>query len=79
MAKRKLLTKMTGVKIFFAHPKSLWERGANENTNGLIIQFFPKGTDFNKVSSREIKKVQDLLNGRPRAALDFQKLRYLIS
>jgi len=73
MAKHKLLTEMTGVKIFFAHPKSPWERGTNENTNGLIRQFFPKGTDFNKISRREIKKVQDLLNGRPRAALNFQK------
>jgi len=73
MAKHKLLTEMTGVKIFFAHPRSPWERGTNENTNGLIRQFFPKGTDFNKVNRREIKKVQDLLNGRPRAALNFQK------
>jgi len=73
MARHKLLTEMTGVKIFFAHPRSPWERGTNENTNGLIRQFFPKGTDFNKVSRREIKKVQDLLNGRPRAALNFQK------
>lgn len=73
MAKHKLLTEMTGVKIYFAHPRSPWERGTNENTNGLIRQFFPKGTDFNKVSRREIKKVQDLLNGRPRAALNFQK------
>lgn len=73
MAKHKLLTEMTRVKIFFAHPRSPWERGTNENTNGLIRQFFPKGTDFNKVSRREIKKVQDLLNGRPRAALNFQK------
>lgn len=73
MAKHKLLSEMTGVKIFFAHPRSPWERGTNENTNGLIRQFFPKGTDFNKVSRAEIKKVQDLLNGRPRAALNFQK------
>lgn len=73
MAKHKLLTEMTGVKIFFAHPRSPWERGTNENTNGLIRQFFPKGTDFNKVNRREIKKVQDLLNGRPRAVLNFQK------
>ena len=73
MAKHKLLTEMTGVKVFFAHPRSPWERGTNENTNGLIRQFFPKGTDFNKVSRREIKKVQDLLNCRPRSALNFQK------
>ena len=73
MARHKLFTNITGVKVYFAHPRSPWERGTNENTNGLIRQFFPKGTDFNKVSRYEVKKVQDLLNGRPRAALDFQK------
>jgi len=73
MAKHKLFTNITGVKVYFAHPRSPWERGTNENTNGLIRQFFPKGTDFNKVSRYEVKKVQNLLNGRPRQALDFQK------
>jgi IS30 family transposase len=73
MAAHKLFTKITGMKVYFAHPRSPWERGTNENTNGLIRQFFPKGTDFSKVSRREVKKVQDLLNGRPRAALDYRK------
>ena len=73
MAQHKLFTKITGVKVYFAHPRSPWERGTNENTNGLIRQFFPKGTDFKKVSRYEVKKVQDLLNGRPRAALGFRK------
>ena len=73
MARHKLFTDITGVKVYFAHPRSPWERGTNENTNGLIRQFFPKGTDFNKVSRYEVKKVQDLLNGRPRAALGFKK------
>lgn len=73
MAKHKLFTDITGIKVYFAHPRSPWERGTNENTNGLIRQFFPKGTDFNKVTRREIKKVQDLLNGRPRQALGFHK------
>jgi len=73
MARHKLFTKITGVKVYFAHPRSPWERGTNENTNGLIRQFFPKGTDFHKVSRYEIKKAQDLLNGRPRAALNYQK------
>jgi len=73
MAQHKLFTKISGVKVFFAHPRSPWERGTNENTNGLIRQFFPKGTDFNKVSRYEVKKAQDLLNGRPRQALGFQK------
>ena len=73
MARHKLFTNITGVKVYFAHPRSPWERGTNENTNGLIRQFFPKGTDFHKVSRYEVKKVQDLLNGRPRQALNFQK------
>ena len=73
MAKHKLFTSISGVKVFFAHPRSPWERGTNENTNGLIRQFFPKGTDFNKVSRYQVKKVQDLLNDRPRQTLGFLK------
>jgi transposase, IS30 family len=71
MAAHKLFTKASGMKVYFAHPRSPWERGTNENTNGLIRQFFPKGTEFNNVSRYKIKKVQDLLNGRPRETLDF--------
>jgi IS30 family transposase len=73
MASHKLFTRITGIKVYFAHPRSPWERGTNENTNGLIRQFFPKGTDFNMVTRAEIKKVQHLLNGRPRQSLAFQK------
>jgi len=72
MAQHKLFTKDTKMKVYFAHPSSPWERGTNENTNGLIRQFFPKGTNFNEVSRYKIKKVQDLLNGRPRKALGFK-------
>lgn len=72
MAEHKLFSRQTRVKVYFAHPGSPWERGTNENTNGLIRQFFPKGTDFNRVSRREIKKVQHLLNGRPRKILKWQ-------
>ena len=73
MAQHKLFTKKTGVKVYFAHPRSPWERGTNENTNGLIRQYFPKGTDFKKVSLYLIKKAQDQLNGRPRKVLEFKK------
>jgi len=73
MTEHKLFTRDTKIKVYFAHPGSPWERGTNENTNGLIRQFFPKGTEFNKVSRQEIKHVQDLLNGRPRKALNYQK------
>lgn len=71
MAEHKLFTKETNMQVYFAHPASPWERGTNENTNGNIRQFFPKGTDFSKISRREVKRVQHLLNGRPRKVLDW--------
>jgi len=71
MAQHKLFTKITGVKVYFAHPRSPWERGTNENTNGLIRQYFPKGTDFNKVTRYEVKRAQNQLNGRPRKTLGY--------
>ena len=52
--------------IYFAHPYASWERGTNENTNGLIRQYFPKGTDFTLVTDRQIQRVTDRLNNRPR-------------
>jgi len=71
MAEHKLFTKSTQIKVYFAHPHSPWERGTNENTNALIRQFFPKGTDFSKVPLKNIKQVQDMLNDRPRKTLGF--------
>jgi IS30 family transposase len=73
MTEHKLFTKETRMKVYFAHPQSPWERGTNENTNGLIRQFFPKGTDFSKVPLRQIRKVEYLLNDRPRKVLDWDK------
>lgn len=72
MAEHRLFTKETKMQVYFAHPQSPWERGTNENTNGLLRQFFPKGTDFSKLSRREIKRVQHLMNDRPRAVLDWR-------
>jgi IS30 family transposase len=71
MAKHKLFSERTAMKVYFADPQSPWQRGTNENTNGLIRQFFPKSTNFKTVTAQEVKRVQDLLNGRPRRALGF--------
>lgn len=63
----------TGITVYFAHPGAPWERGTNENTNGLLRQYFPKGTDFSTVSAREIKRVEQELNDRPRKVLHWKK------
>jgi IS30 family transposase len=72
MANHKWLTEKTGMDIYFAHPYSSWERGTNENTNGLIRRFLPKGTDFNTVSVQRLKQIEDNLNNRPRKVLGFK-------
>jgi IS30 family transposase len=58
-------------KIFFAHPYASWERGTNENTNGLIRQYFPKGSDLSSITNDQIVFVKERLNDRPRKCLDF--------
>lgn len=71
MAQHKTFTQETKIKVYFAHPHSPWERGTSENTNMLVRDFFPHGTDFSKISNVRLKKVQDLLNDRPRKILNF--------
>jgi IS30 family transposase len=56
---------------YFAHPYHSWERGLNENTNGLIRQYFPKRSCFAELSDEEVALVQNKLNSRPRKCLDF--------
>lgn len=73
MKQHGLFTKSTKVKVYFAHKSSPWERGTNENTNGLIRQYFPRGTNFNLISRYRIKQVQAELNDRPRKCLEFKK------
>lgn len=62
----------SGVKVFFADPHSPWQRGTNENTNGLLRQYFPKGTDLSRWSAREIGAVAHTLNTRPRKTLGWR-------
>ena len=59
-------------RIYFAHPYASWERGLNENTNGLIRQYFPKDRDLRTVTTREIEKAMDKLNHRPRKSLGYR-------
>ena len=61
-----MIEKMLSMKVYFAHAYSSYERGSNENLNGLIRRFFPKKTDFSKVSDEEIRRVEYLINSRPR-------------
>lgn len=70
-AEHKTIAKTLGIDFYFARPYHSWERGANENTNGLIRQYFPKGSSFDHVTDADIQQVQDILNNRPRKKLKF--------
>ena len=69
MAQHKEFTRETKIQVYFADPHSPWQRGTNENTNGLIRQYFPKGTDFKTIPLSAIKEAERRLNSRPRKAL----------
>jgi Transposase and inactivated derivatives, IS30 family len=72
MAKHKDFTVATDVKVYFCDPQSPWQRGSNENTNGLLRQYFPKKTDLTDYSQSDLNKVALRLNQRPRQTLGFQ-------
>lgn len=72
MARHEKITENTGMKIYFAHPYSSWERGTNENTNGLIRRYLPKGTNFNEISENQLLIIQEKLNNRPRKIIGYK-------
>ena len=78
MTNHKWLTENTGMDIYFAHPYSPWERGTNENTNGLIRRYFPKKTDFNNITEQQLKQAQNRLNNRPRKILKYKTPAYML-
>jgi transposase, IS30 family len=66
------MAKTLEADFYFARPHSPWQRGCNENTNGLIRRYFPKGTEFDRVTAEDIQRVEDLLNHRPRKCLGYR-------
>ena len=71
-AQHELIAKQLGADFYFAHPYSSWERGANENMNGLIRQFFPKKMPFDDITDQDITFVTNRLNHRPRKCLGYK-------
>ncbi len=72
MAAHKSFTVATNVQVYFCDPRSPWQRGSNENTNGLLRQYFPKGTDLSALSQAYLNRIAQRLYQRPRKTLGFE-------
>ena len=72
MAQHAKFTNATGIQVYFCDPKSPWQRGSNENTNGLLRQYLPRTLDFRTLTQAELDAIADQLNGRPRQTLGFK-------
>lgn len=72
MAAHKRFTVATGCQVYFCDPASPWQRGSNENTNGLLRQYFPKGSDLSAHSAQDLQLVAQQLNNRPRKTLGYR-------
>ena len=71
MAEHRAFTTATDMAVYFCDPGKPWQRGSNENTNGLLRQYFPSGTDLRTHDAAALQAVADELNGRPRKSLDW--------
>ena len=78
-AKHSQIAAALNIDFYFAKPYHSWQRGANENLNGLIRQYFPKGTDLSKITMRKIKEVEAILNNRPRKRFKFKSPKQMMA